>query len=557
MTPQKITFPGDCSWASKLNEFIWAPLFSLDRKVVNGRCVDYSRRSGPPVQWAGPLRFEMSWKMPSWMQALTGKQALCALLVAALSFTINCLIALHRDLPQPRVQDEFSYLLAADTFAHGRLTNPTPPFPEHFESPHVLVQPTYMSKYPPGQGIFLALGQILNGPPIVGVWISSALATAAIYWMLLGFVQPPWALIGGILAAMHPQLLAWSQVYWGGSVAVLGGALLLGAWSRLMLQRSTTPTIVLAVGLVILANSRPYEGLILSIPILLSLILHRRLLVLPIAIVLIVAGAWMAYYNYRITGHPLRMPFMEYTKQYDIYPKFWFQPVRPTPQYSSPAIAAIHTDFERGDYDQLQTFRGVLKISAERVQELIWIHARLWLLLPLAASLFWREPRAKWIWITLGVFILGLCGETWLLPHYAAPATATLLLLIIVGLQKLWDWKAAGKIISSLAICGFLITAIIWAAAPLPPDALRYSRANLIADYPQLQTGRHLIFVQYDSGHLLHDEWVYNDADPQHSNIIWARALGTAADAPVIQYFHDRQTWLLRVGKTQVLFDHY
>src|ERR1700681_3018307 len=153
-------------------------------------------------------------------KSLVRRRWLSISLIGLLTFGGNFLLSAYRGRPIPYIHDEFSYLLAADTFAHGRVTNPTHPMWEHFETFHVLQQPTYMSKYPPAQGFFMAVGQVLFGHPIYGVWLSAALMCMAICWMLYAWLPPYWAIIGGLISVLRFGMFTyWTQSYWGGTVA--------------------------------------------------------------------------------------------------------------------------------------------------------------------------------------------------------------------------------------------------------------------------------------------------------------------------------------------------
>ena len=89
-------------------------------------------------------------------------------------------------VPRPSIYDEFSYLLQADTFVHGRLANKAHPRWQFFETVYVLQQPTYASKYPPGQALMMAAGQAVTGNAWAGVWLSCGLLAAALCWALQG-----------------------------------------------------------------------------------------------------------------------------------------------------------------------------------------------------------------------------------------------------------------------------------------------------------------------------------------------------------------------------------
>jgi hypothetical protein len=313
------------------------------------------------------LGFKQHSEPGRWIRQIGERRWLAISGLACATF-LGCLMVagvLHE--PVPRVQDEFSYLLMSNTFANGHVANPTPGLPEFFETFHVLVRPAYVSKYYPAQGIFLAIGERLTRHPAVGVWLSSALACAATCWMLQAWAGPVWGLVGGLLVMIQFGIFSyWSQTYWGGMVAALGGALFFGALRRLWDRSSWSSAIGLGVGLVILVNSRPVEGLLASGAagaVFLYRIRQTRQwgtarfwhgLVVPAAAVLLLGAAATVAYNHAVTGSYLRSPYVEHERQYQETPPFIFLPVRPSIAYSNPVLKSFYEDVEiyRYEYDR-------------------------------------------------------------------------------------------------------------------------------------------------------------------------------------------------------------
>ena len=532
-------------------------------------------------------------------RAVARRRAAGGPVVFAASLAISLVVVARAGLPHPIVQDEFAYLLSADTFARGRLTSPTPPAADALQSPHELTRPTYAAKYPPGQGLALAAGQVATGLPIAGAWLTAALAAVAIGWAAAAFVPPAWAVLAGATAAVLPQAVEWSHVFWGGGVAELGGAVLLGGWGRLERfpsarsdrrgrgtgfqpvssrvenpcheggRGSRRPSVVaaalaMAVGLAILANSRPYEGLAFAAPLVTVALLRHPRAWLPLAAVLLPTAVAMAIDNAAVTGRPLVPPIVAYAQQFDVYPKLWPMPARATvPAYPNPLMAAVHLDFERGDTAALHTVTGFARIAAARAGQLAGDYADPWVLLvPLGIALrvagspagrgprpaggpATRDPRLPWVWAALATTLLALWAETFFLPHYAAPVTAAVVVLAVVGWRHLWHaWPAGG-----VGIAVGLLAGAALSAATIGVDPPRAGRDD-VAD--RLGPGRHLVLVAYSPGHASSDEWVYNDADPPAERVVWAHAGSPIGDAAVRRAYPSRTVWSLTVGKADL-----
>ena len=471
--------------------------------------------------------------------------------------------------PQPGVHDEFSNLLAADTFLHGRLANPPHPFWKHFESIHIIHQPTYASKYQPGQGLLLALGTFLGGKPIAGAVLCSALASAAVCWMLGGWMPNRWAFVGGLFVALNHAIVArWTLSYWGGALPLMGGALMFGALPRLLSNPRVLDAVLLASGAIVLAATRPYEGLVaaLSIAVVLvwKLFLERRFspwttvkrIVVPATVILVAGLTGLATYNNAVTGSPIKLPYSIHEATYGYSPLFLWQSPGKEPSYRHEQIRDYQTGWGIRDYLEQRTLLGFLRAKTVG----LWILGVFYLGLPLAISLLampWvlKNKRLRIVWIWLALFLLAELSVPWMFPHYYAVVAPLLFLLAIEGIRYLranlrkTSW--ARLMVPALLVGQFVLLVLVFQQyIRWNPSGARWERARLAAELDSTP-GKDLVLVRYASDHNPNEEWVYNRADIDAASIVCAREMSPDADRRLVEYFADRKVWLLEVDKEQ------
>jgi len=496
---------------------------------------------------------------------LASRRWLAAISVGVAAVALRAALLPIHPPPEPAKMDEYSYLLSADTLASGRLANPAHPFWIHFETNGVLSQPAYVSKYPPAQGIALAAGLLLFHSAWAGVCLSIALMCAAIVWMLQGWVPPRWALLGGIVVLLRIAAGSyWIDSYWGGAAAAIGGALLYGALPRLMRRPAVGHGLALGAGLAILANSRPYEGLVLALPALIVLAVWAirrspfpwRALVPMLAVLGITAAAMVAS-NRAATGSPWVMPYQVHEAQYAVAPLFWFQQLRPEPVYHHPVMRALWTGGAREFYQW--NFRvGLLAASLTKLNRLWTFFLGPLLTVPLLA-LPWlaRRRDLRLVFIVLAVFAAGLLLEIDAVPHYAAPATALIYLVVVQCLRqfaalhgklRLLAPAVAAALASVLVLCysletgGYTFLHEHYSWCFVKPGNLERAR---ILKHLEALPGKHLVMVRYGPEHEPFEEWVYNRASIDDAKVVWAREMDPASNGALQRYFASRRIWLL------------
>jgi hypothetical protein len=160
-------------------------------------------------------------------------------------------------------------------------------------------------------------------------------------------------------------------------------------------------------------------------------------------------------------------------------------------------------------------------------------------------------------------------------PHYAAALTTVFYLMLMIILRDLWMWAPAGRpsgkfLARSMALtCALLCAAVAatslvnqkytvsWVRTWCSRDAENLRRASIER---QLQgaPGRHLVLVRYQPKHdFILDEWVFNGADIDGSKVLWARDMGEAKNVELLEYFRDRQVWLVEPDESSSTLKPY
>ncbi len=498
------------------------------------------------TKWAAPYAREIS-----------KRTLLCMGLLFALAILLRVALLPQSPVPIPSGADDFSFILLGDTLSHLRLANAAHPLHPFFEAVFILQEPTYASIYPLGQGLVLALGQVLFGSAWAGVLISSGVFCALCYWMLRGWVAPLWALAGGLLAVMQfGPLNPWVNSYWGGAVSASAGCLVFGALPRMKVSPRARYGLPLGTGLGLQILVRPFEALFLGIAIV-AYLANGRAVYKPIwaagGIIAAALGLTLLQ-NQAVTHSWFSMPYMLSRYQYGVPATLTFQPnavphrqMTAEQQLDYQAQTAVHgpgTDSVSAYFNRL----------AGRFRFL-----RFFFLPPLYVALArfvpsLRQWRYAWAGATVALFALGTNFYGYFYPQYAAALTCLLVLFSVAGLERL---AGAARLYVWL-LCGawFVFWFGLYAAGDTDSLAIaRYQSWYYInRGDPQgrqsVETqltrtpGNQLVFVRYAPSHRF-EEWIHNAADIDASRIVWANDLGPAANESLLRYYPKRKAWLL------------
>lgn len=423
-------------------------------------------------------------------------------------------------LPRPIVHDEASYVLQAELFARFRWTAPSPPIPEFFEQPHVLVVPAVASKYPPGHALLLAIGALLHVTPIVPLLLSAA--TAALLMAVVARITNAWvALLSWLIWLTTPLVLRFQPGFFS---EVTTSALILASWWCLLEWRETRRRrwlLSLAALVGWGAITRPVTMLAFAIPtaavILWDTARTRRARPwLDVTYAFLVTCAILAIiplWSARTTGDARLTPVALYARDYLPFDKPGFSVDTTPPRRAlSPVVRSLYDDF-RGHRER-QRLSDIHRTAGSRLAylardlfsgtQLVLVPLFLLGLVRLSRELRFALAGAA----LLFVFYLPYAHDApWTL--YYLEMAPTIAVVTACGIWRALEWIAGGVVvqlhIERRPKLGSALIAIVLAIFAFPTIAawrrvhleMASTRVGFDQSVAQLPASKSIIFLRY------------------------------------------------------------
>jgi hypothetical protein len=151
--------------------------------------------------------------------------------------------------------------------------------------------------------------------------------------------------------------------------------------------------------------------------------------------------------------------------------------------------------------------------------------------------------------------------------HYFAPFVGYLILLITFILYRT---SVIGLVINKL-ITSFALALIVAQVFVLFTE-ITFTKTTFVRQYRQVQTvfertlyglpGKHLVLIDFSTGNYnqgygnrylsITDRTYFNEADIDHSKVVWANSLGEERNKNLFDYFSGREIWILGFGANKL-----
>ena len=270
----------------------------------------------------------------------------------------------------------------------------------------------------------------------------------------------------------------------------------------------------------------------------------------------------LLFYNFVVTGNATRFPYQVHEETYSPTPLFIWGTPRDV-NITNPHLHNFHFGWSFTAYQKQQELSGyldmvLLKLSRLAGNLIIFPLGILLLMIPWVIKEHWGRIAVIIVFL---ICLVNLLGTTFFQPHYLAPVIPLFFFICTQGVRywrvAKWKDRHRGPVFVAGLCLIFLAMSVtrVWFFTTnlhVPSQHKVASKRSELLKQLKGQPRKDLVFVQYSPDHDPHFEWVYNRADIDNAEVVWAHTLDQQENQNLINYFSDRQVWWIDADAKQV-----